>query len=158
MAQRLREFQNAGYAVYRRALGEAAWTAVSKTMVGGRLTNADEHTYHLYDSAPSGTYEYRLESIAMNGAREDYAVLAGPVTIDVSSLALEALSDDGMDAVAADIQVAAQSNRVTEAGVQFAAAQNEMQATARELNPNNPADFATLTPRGVTPRAAGQQL
>ena len=145
------EFQNAGYSVYRRTIGDDAWTSVNKTLIGGRLTNADEHTYHLYDSVPSGTYEYRLESIAMNGVREDYAFLAGPVTIDDSGLALEALSDDGVDAVVADIQTAAQSNRVLEVGEQFAAVQNEIVATARELDPNKPSDFATLTPRSVTP-------
>ena len=126
------EYQNAGYTLYRRAIGEDAWTSVNKTLIGSRLTNADEHTYHLYDSAPSGTYEYRLESISMTGVRESYALLAGPVTIDDSGLALETLSDEGVDAVSADIAVAAQTARANAVAIQFSAAPNTMTASAVE--------------------------
>src|SRR5579862_2763154 len=95
------EYRNAGFNVYRQfvapplggsatALGIPArlkaglhtWTRVNPTLIAGRITNPDAMTYRLYDWPAPGVYEYKLESVSVQGAKQSYAELAGPVCVD----------------------------------------------------------------------------
>ncbi len=51
-------------------------------LIAGRITNADAKVYSLYDWAPQGRFDYRLESVSVFGIYEDYKSLAGPVVVD----------------------------------------------------------------------------
>ncbi|MEI6235299.1 MAG: C25 family cysteine peptidase [Planctomycetota bacterium] len=99
------EYQNVGFNVYRREIQESRvrgqesdWMRVNPALIAGRLTTPDAKTYRLYDWAPSGMYEYKLESIDLHGATQTYRDFAGPVTLDALAEPPVALSDDGMEA------------------------------------------------------------
>ncbi len=142
------EFQNAGYNVYRRATGTEEWSPVNTTLIAGRITNADEHTYRLFDWAPNGRYEYRLESLSIDGAREDYASLAGPVTVD-NSVAMDSMSDEDIDAAGAASEAIASAGHVREIAAQFAALNDGAQsqkAVAREMAAGAPRAAAPVPP------------
>ena len=169
------EFQNAGYVIYRRAVGSEEWNKVNQTLIGGRFTNADEHTYRLFDWAAAGRYEYRLETISLKGELESYTALAGPVEIDSLGLAFNALTEDSLPSAAQSAAAEIQSARVAAVNALFNSA-NAIEtsevlasvlsaqqaaspatpnvpspsATARALNPNNTADMATLGSRAAS--------
>ncbi|HLX61924.1 MAG TPA: autotransporter-associated beta strand repeat-containing protein, partial [Planctomycetota bacterium] len=112
------EFQNAGYNLYRRPIQEprpqgSGWTQVNPTLIAGRITNADEHTYSYFDFAAPGRYEYRLESLGLQGEREDYASLAGPVDVDSLDASLDTIDNDTVVSAANSADAVAQSTRVS---------------------------------------------
>ena len=75
------EFQNLGFNVFRRGLGQQDWSKVNTGLLPGRITNADAKTYHLYDwPAANGAYEYKLETVDIHGAKEIVVQQAGTVT------------------------------------------------------------------------------
>ena len=98
------EFQNAGFNLYRRLLGEGTWTRINPTLIAGRITSPDAKPYAFYDWAPQGQFEYRLESVSVEGVREDCASLTGQVTVD-SLNAPCAVNGDGVDSIASGIQM-----------------------------------------------------
>ncbi len=123
------EYQNAGFNVYRREVrgqesgvrGQASeWTRVNSALIGGRITQSDPKMYRLYDWAASGIYEYKLESISVNGDRESYGTLAGPVCVDGQG---SALSSAGLDAATASIKVALSTSRSAGLSAKFAGTQ-----------------------------------
>src|SRR6185295_3369854 len=65
------EFQNAGFNILRRAVGTTKWERVNEALIAGRITAADPKSYRFYDWAAHGIFDYKLESVAINGDRED---------------------------------------------------------------------------------------
>ena len=118
------EFQNAGFNVYRRSTeprtSVSGWTRVNSTLIAGRVTNADLKTYRLYDWAPPGTYQYKLESVNLDGVCESYAQMAGPVELDWRDMNSRAISDDGVGTAQARIVADAQERRGQEFSAKFA--------------------------------------
>ncbi len=101
------EFQNAGFNIYRRPIDGKTWTRVNPTLIAGRVTNPDSKQYRWMDWAAAGVYEYKLESVDLNGAAESYRTIAGPVFVDPMN-AVSALNVDSADALAASLR--AESN------------------------------------------------
>ncbi|HLX62940.1 MAG TPA: kelch repeat-containing protein [Planctomycetota bacterium] len=135
------EFQNAGFNVYRRSLSAPQdeprpqgsghdWTRVNAALIAGRATNPDSKTYRLYDWAPPGAYQYKLESVSLDGVRESYTELAGPVELDWRETNSRSISDDGDGAAQASIAAEAQERRGQKNSAKFAAL--AATATARE--------------------------
>ncbi len=105
------EFQNAGFNVYRRAAGDDTtngndWSLVNATLITGRVTNPDAKVYQLYDWAAPGVYEYKLESLSIQGDREVYHDLAGPVTIDDTTVSADTPNQDTLTGVFASVDAA----------------------------------------------------
>ena len=118
------EFQNAGYNLYRRSPGENDWTKVNPALIAGRITSADAHTYNYFDWPAPGRYEYRLESLSIQGEREDYASLAGSVEVDSLDVSLDALSDDTVAAAADSAGTATARERLAAVNALFSAQSN----------------------------------
>ena len=98
------EFQNLGFNVYKRSIGADDWSKVNASLIQGRITNADAKTYHLYDWAGAGgAYEYKLETVSLDGRKETFAELAGPVAGGGAT----ALSPEGLDDVLASSRTGA---------------------------------------------------
>ncbi len=74
------EFKNAGFNVYRRALGSSEWIRANSALIPGRLTHADAKHYAFCDWPATGDYQYRLESIETTGKAESFAQLASSST------------------------------------------------------------------------------
>ncbi len=96
------EFQNVGFHVYRRVLGENFWERINEAMIPGRITNPEAKTYWVYDWAMPGAYEYRLDSIGLSGGVETYEKIAGPVEIGVDA---EEVSSTAVDTAVESIEV-----------------------------------------------------
>ena len=85
------ELENAGYHVYRRArsvgsgqagggvLDGGGWTRLNAAMIPGRLTYAGPTQYRWFDWGGNGSYEYRVESVSLDGERESHPEVARPV-------------------------------------------------------------------------------
>lgn len=87
------EYKNAGFNVYRRALGESNWTRANAALIPGRLTHADAKCYGFSDWPAAGEYQYRLESVETTGKIESFEQLANVATemdtlssVDVSAV------------------------------------------------------------------------
>ncbi len=90
------EFQNQGFNIYRRAVSDGSeWAKVNSAMIPGRLTNTQFKTYALYDWAAPGLYEYKLETIALDGTRETFRDAA---TANIDWTALNTLAPESVDA------------------------------------------------------------
>ncbi len=83
------EFQNVGFNIYRRTIQESGvrgqeskWSKVNSALIPGRLTNAEAKTYRAGDWPRAGMYQYKLESVSIQGSTESYLQWAGPVAVD----------------------------------------------------------------------------
>ncbi len=154
------EYQNAGFNVYRRAVESSEWAKVNPALIAGRVTNPEAKMYSLYDWASAGRFEYKLESISIQGQAETYASLAGPISVDALMTASVGVSANGVDAVDAGINVDsavlqtqtiassfARLNQVTT----LAAHGRFVQASASELSQR-----ATVKTINMTARATAQ--
>jgi len=107
------EFQNAGFNVYRRNVGLTEWTKVNPALIAGRVTTADQKAYQLYDWAPSGAYEYKLESVSTLQIAEPYSALAGPVTMDSITTITGGVSDASIVAAAEGVEALLNAGRTS---------------------------------------------
>src|SRR5262249_39231749 len=73
-------------------------------LIAGRITNPDAKNYSYYDWAAAGSFEYKLETISIHGAAEEYSRLAGPVCVDALE-AQAAITPNSIDAM--DVSLAA---------------------------------------------------
>ncbi len=110
------EFKNAGFNLYRCALGSSDWTRVNAALIAGRITNPELKASRLYDWAAPGVYHYKLESVSIASERETYAECAGPVTVDGVA---NAATDDGEAAALASLFAADNAVRTRELSAAF---------------------------------------
>ncbi|HLX60887.1 MAG TPA: C25 family cysteine peptidase [Planctomycetota bacterium] len=109
------EFQNAGFNLFRRIKTNGApgtWMRVNPSLIAGRITSPEFKRYSVYDWAVPGAYEYKLESVSINGFKEAHAKLAGPVDVD-SNVDLNAtrISPEGVGAAGCSVAAAADAIR-----------------------------------------------
>ncbi|HLX63441.1 MAG TPA: autotransporter-associated beta strand repeat-containing protein [Planctomycetota bacterium] len=90
------EFQNLGFNLYRRPAeprtsvsGQpeprpqgSGWTRINPALIPGRITQAEPKTYRLYDWPDPGIYEYKLDSVSLNGNIETFPQFAGPLSVE----------------------------------------------------------------------------
>ena len=115
------EYQNAGFNAYRRAMNATDWARVNSALIAGRVTNPAAKRYALYDWAAPGSYEYKLESVSIQGGKETHPDLAGPVFVDAAQV--NGMNADGLGAANFAIEAAGEmarglalSERFVEAG------------------------------------------
>ncbi len=124
------EYQNAGFNVYRRTQEsgdgsqESGWTRVNPALIAGRITNPDAKGYALYDWAPEGRFEYRLESVSVLGVHEDCPWLSAAVTIDFDT-APAVMAANGLDAIAGSFQSESSHRDALAASAAFARIANQ---------------------------------
>ncbi len=116
------EYKNAGFNLYRQEAGASEWTRVNAALIAGRITNPDEKIYAFYDWAQPGTYQYKLESVALFGAAETYEKFTDAVTLDGDAPASAPFNAASLDAAESSVEAAAGSIRTQELSAQFAAA------------------------------------
>ncbi len=141
------EFKNAGFNVYRRTADGTEWTRVNSALIAGRITNADERKYAIYDWAPAGSYDYKLESVALGGELETYANFAGPVTVDALALSELALSAGDLDAVISSAKAEKNVMQTRALSSQFAQAVAKQAAAAPAMSAQD------VQPAGAAVRA-----
>ncbi len=130
------EYQNAGFNLYRRSIGSPDWERINPALIAGRITNPDAKSYTTIDWAPSGVYEYRLESINVAGGREFFAADTSAVTTDSQALptCIDAISNAVIEAVATDFLLASNSARANQFTRDFAARNNYAINASRTLS------------------------
>ena len=140
------EYQNAGFNIWRREVSdENSWTKVNSTLIPGRITHTGAKTYRVCDWPAAGSYEYRLESISIDGVSGRFAKLA-PVTVDRLSVAPKRVTPLGFDAALSGAQEA----RAAERGAALSARLEAQQAQAN--SPRNAPAGSIFT--GAQPLAA----
>src|SRR5579862_4934711 len=155
------EFQNAGFNIYRRALVGDVWTRVNPALIAGRITNPDAKTYQFYDWAEPGVYEYKLESVSIQGSHETYRDISGPVVLDGGATLLSPLNgpltdvrgSGALDAAISSIERARETAQGRSLRAKFAAA-NSTGVSAVAIDDPRPIK-ATVQARAIKPGAGG---
>ncbi len=144
------EFQNAGFEIFRRPVN-GEWIKINPALIAGRITNPDAKLYRFFDWAQPGVYEYRLDSIGINGKRETYGERTPPVSVDDSS-ADAAVSVDALDAGIATTTQALSVAKARNLSAIFDASENMGDATVRDLSHivSQPINFFTNDPATVS--------
>ncbi len=89
------EFQNLGFNVYRRSGETDAWTRVNRTLIAGRISLPEFKRYTLYDWPMPGRFEYKLESVSVDGWAEPYEAFASVELNDLGQVSLEGVESAG---------------------------------------------------------------
>ncbi|HLX61951.1 MAG TPA: autotransporter-associated beta strand repeat-containing protein, partial [Planctomycetota bacterium] len=175
------EFQNAGFNLYRRICCPAfrrkdaaiigalppkggttnEWTRVNPALIAGRITNPDAKTYQFYDWAEPGVYEYKLESVSIQGSHETYRDISGPVVLDGGATLLSPLNgpltdvrgSGALDAAISSIERARETAQGRSLRAKFAAA-NSTGVSAVAIDDPRPIK-ATVQARAIKPGAGG---
>lgn len=127
------EFQNAGFNVYRRAVNGSEWSKINPALIAGRVTSPDARIYRLYDWAVPGQYEYKLDSISVQGDVETYHQIAGPIDVG-GDRATGALTSEGVAAAIASVDADVNATVTQESSGKFAATDD---ARAIQINTKN---------------------
>src|SRR5205085_5227949 len=124
------EYQNAGFNVYRRASGSEDWMQLNAGLIAGRMTDASAKTYRYYDWAPSGSFEYKLESVAIDGAGANMAQASAAIDAEF----VGALSDVTLQIANSAVVAEKVSERAAALSAQLGYAQNMADAAKIPLN------------------------
>ncbi len=120
---------------------ESGWTRVNLALIAGRLTNPDARTYSLTDWAEPGVYEYKLESISLQGATETYRDFAGPVRVDSIAADSSGVDSTTLDSAIASIEQTAAIQNGMELSAKFAALDGDALPPATVRAVSKPADI-----------------
>lgn len=151
------EFRNAGFNIYRRALDGGSWTRANTALIAGRITSADEKAYALYDWAPAGTFEYKLECVDIQGALETYYPAGSPLTIDWNS-ALQPVSAQSLDAASGSLALTESSQKAEQVASRFAALDAALSASPVNSRLAPPDQFSRAPRALALPAASVREL
>ncbi len=147
------EFKNAGFNVYRRAIESNEWVRVNPTLITGRITNPDAKHYAFCDWAEPGIYDYKLESVGIDGTTDRGTLPAGPVAADAGFAFADAtVSVESVDAAASSIALAQNAERTAALAEKFAASPADFGSRLDDMERK----FAQMTTVQPAPIAAAE--
>lgn len=154
----LSEFKNAGFNLYRRPLDSFEWTRINPTLIPGRITNAEEKTYRHYDWPLPGDYQYKLESVCIDGSLGNELNCADPVRLDWfldSDNDARSLTRESIDAVLESIHEKQRAAEANALGARVATINTRGNAKEIATKLRTDPQFSATAPIAASSHAAG---